>query len=354
MKALIHVVGNRPQFIKLSVLYKAIAQYGNIRQTIIHTGQHYDFQMSDIFFKELSIPAPDIIFKNPPAGNADVFIGNTSAQLQQVFQEQDEPLVIVYGDTNTTLAGALAAIRSGCLLFHVESGIRTNNPSMPEEINRVLTDRLATTNYCCTQFNYQTMQSEGYQHAINSRLLLSGDLMYDAFLKYNTPASLQSIKTTDPYILATIHRRENILSPQYLKDIIAAFNDIHKRIQVVVPLHPHTKTIINTIDIPAGFTQIEPVGYAEMNTLLKNAAYVITDSGGLSREAYFAQKKSLIIMDKPFWPEIIASECAIATATDTIIPNFEKLAHLTPDFGSRLFGSGNAADFIANDINFFL
>jgi UDP-GlcNAc3NAcA epimerase len=244
----------------------------------------------------------------------------------------------------------MAARRSNTPLFHFEAGVRTGDNAMPEEINRVLTDRMADVNYCCTSQNYQTMQAEGYGTAINSRVVLSGDLMYDAFLKI--PPSEKNIIAEKNYIACTIHRANNILSTENLSAIIDALNNIHKEIAVVMPVHPHTKKRIEEYGLQPSFNILNPVGYPEMKTFLNHSSYIITDSGGAAREAFFCEKKSVVVMTNPFWPEIIDASCSISSAPDAkqLQKAFNLLPSLEANFQSPIFGNGNAAKLIARDI----
>jgi UDP-GlcNAc3NAcA epimerase len=350
LKDILHIVGNRPQFIKLAVLYQELKNSGIASQKIIHTGQHSSPEMSGIFFNELSIARPDIILQPVNTAHPDAFIAEVNIALQEYFSVQKDSLVFVYGDTNTTLAAATAAKRTATPLFHFEAGIRTGDNGMPEEINRVLTDRLADTNYCCTHQNYQTMLAEGYGTSINSRVLETGDLMYDAFLK--VPFGEKKSFAEKNYVACTIHRVANILSKQKLSAIIEALNTIHKKIPVVMPLHPHTQKRIGEYALQPAFTILPPLGYPEMKTLLSEASFVITDSGGAAREAFFCGKRSVIVMDKPFWPEIIDASCSISSAaeTDQLLTAFDQLPLLVSNFQSPIFGRGNAAQLIATDI----
>lgn len=349
MKTILHIVGNRPQFIKLAILYREIAATGSMLQKIVHTGQHASIEMSDIFFKELSIPQPDVNLKIKN-NHADLFIAEASIALQDYFTSAGKVIVFVYGDTNTTLAAAIAARRSNTPLYHFEAGVRTGDNSMPEEINRILTDRMASVNYCCTPANYQTMLAEGYCTAINSRVVLSGDLMYDAFLKI--PAAQKKIIGETKYIASTIHRYDNIVSRQNLSSIVEGLNHIHKHIPVIMPLHPHTKKRMEEYGLQPVFATIPPLGYPEMKSFLEQSSYVITDSGGVAREAFFCQKKSVVVMDKPFWPEIIDVSCSIPSAPSIVglQKAFDRLFSLTANFQSPIFGKGNAAELIAQDI----
>jgi len=345
LKKLIHIVGNRPQFVKLAVLYNQLASQTQIQQEILHTGQHFSYDMSELFFKELNIPTPNHNF-NIQDSSANIFIAKASDALQQYFEQHKNCVALVYGDTNTTLAAAIAAKRAGINLIHFEAGVRTLDNTMPEEINRILTDRLANVNYCCTQLNTDTMLAEGYNASINTVVLNTGDLMLDAFLKIN--ASPTNIIDTNDYVACTIHRSANLSSKDNLQNIITALNSINKNIPVIMPVHPHTQKKMTDYGLKPEFTLLPALGYPSMKTFLKNSSYVITDSGGTSREAYFSQKKSLIIMDQPFWPEIINDQCSINTivSNNTIAVDFLKLDALKANFNNNIFGNGQAAQAI--------
>ena len=331
-------------------MYNELSKNENLKQQIIHTGQHFSYNMSDVFFDELKIPQPTINF-NIQNSSPFLFISEAANALQNYFLLQKNAIVFVYGDTNTTLAAAMAAKKCSLPLLHFEAGVRTYDNSMPEEANRILTDRLADVNYCCTSFNLQTMQQEGYGKSIPTETLLTGDLMLDAFLKIEP--SKQKIITEKDYVVCTIHREANLSSKENLANIINALNIINKDIQLVMPMHPHTKKRLDEYGIAATFKVLEPLGYPAMKTLLHGSNCVITDSGGTSREAYFLNKKSLIIMDKPFWPEIIEAHCSINTVAveKTIIENFNKLNSLSSNFDTAIFGNGKAAENIHEHLN---
>ncbi len=353
LKTILHIVGNRPQFIKLAILYKELAKDVGIKQKIIHTGQHYSPNMSDIFFSELQIPLPAVNF-NIQHNSPHIFIGQAAESLYNYFLTKQNAVVFTYGDTNTTLAAALASKRCSLPLIHFEAGVRTDDNSMPEETNRILTDRLAEVNYCCTEENFKCLHSEGYGQSIKSEVVLTGDLMLDAFLKI--PPAINKIIDHKKYIVCTIHREANLASKQKLTNIIAALNKIHETTPVVVPLHPHAQKRLNEYGLMANFDVLPPIGYADMKALLRGAEYIITDSGGTSREAYFLKKKSLVVMNHPFWPEIINAKCSIQTPanSEAIINNFNLLPTLEPDFTTNLFGTGNAAENIRKHLTVYL
>lgn len=306
--------------------------------------------MSDIFFSDLQIPVPDQMLQPKANGHPDQFIADTTVKLQDLLLTMPGALAIVYGDTNTTFAAALASRRTGTTLFHFEAGIRTGDESMPEEVNRILTDRLAGTNYCCTAKNYQVMLSEGYGSSIGSRVIQTGDLMYDAFLKI--PSDENDLIPEKEYIACTIHRAANILRKEKLAAIIEALNNIHREIPVVMPLHPHTQRRMMEYGLRSTFITLPPLGYPAMKSLLKHSTYIITDSGGAAREAFFSGKKSIVVMDKPFWPEILEAGCSIASraATQDIIHSYRQLPSLPSNFQNPIFGTGNAAAIIAQDL----
>ena len=343
MKSIIHIVGNRPQFIKLAVLHRELAQSALFFQKIVHTGQHFSYEMSELFFGELNIPPADINFDINNLSTAR-FIGTAADQLEQYFINAGHSIVLVYGDTNTTLAAAMAAKRANCLLVHFESGVRTGDNTMPEEINRIITDRLADINLCCTARNFATMQAEGYGSSIKSGVYLTGDLMLDAFNKLGNNINKKIVPEKN-YVACTIHRSANINNRNNLHQIIDALNEINTTLPVIFPVHPNTKKMMEKFDCRPAFKILEPHGYSAMKSLLAGADFVITDSGGTCRESYFLKKPTLIIMDKPFWPEIIAHNCALSCAAgkEGIINNFYSLADLKGDFSTAIFGDGNAA-----------
>ena len=353
MKTILHIVGNRPQFIKLAILYRELSETG-MPQKIIHTGQHSSAEMSDIFFSQLGLPEIDCSLQLQNIHSADSFISEASVSLQGYFKLKSESIVFVYGDTNTTLAAAIAAKRIGLPLFHFEAGVRTDDASMPEEINRLLTDRIANTNYCCTEKNYMRLLAEGYGNSISCNVKLTGDLMYDAFLKIPFAENKTEVAEKD-YVAATIHRAANILSKDKLTAIINGLNNIHKQICVVMPLHPHTRKRITEFGLKPEFQILDPLGYPAMKTFLSNSSYVVTDSGGAAREAFFCKKRSVIVMDHPFWPEIIEAGCSTNVSADSLLlyESFYKLPLLCPDFGKPIFGNGNAAQLIKDDILHF-
>lgn len=358
-----HIVGNRPQFIKLSLLLRAWQRRTGDRTLIIHTGQHFSDNMSAIFFNEFGIPAPDHSLQIHSLSHNEM-IGKMLVALDPVLALEKPDGVIVYGDTNTTLAGALAAKKRNIPLAHIESGIRTGKEDMPEESNRYVTDRLADLNFACTYLGMENLIREGYSTA---RVFNTGDLMLDAAMLFKDKSREESVVLRDlpfagpSFVLVTIHRAENAEDPAVLGSIIQALNIIHKQEPVVFPLHPRTRQLIDTHHIPVDFITTPPLGYMDMLALVQACRYVITDSGGLSREAFFFSKPALVVMQHPFWPEIfVHGRCLQAAALcEDILQKFQglKVGVTTPvsgmdgaggPFNSSIFGDGNAADNICD------
>lgn len=356
MKVL-YIVGNRPQFIKLAVLHHQMKNHSSVKECIIHTGQHFSADMSDIFFDELLIDIPTINL-NINSLSHIAMIGGFLEFLEPEIRKQDPDLIIVFGDTNTTLAGALAGKKLNYPVAHVEAGIRTYQEDMPEESNRYLTDRMSLFNFCCTPLGMENLINEGFGTSIQSKLVLSGDIMLDAYQQYyekfvNCTRVVDSLPVSkNNYVLSTIHRRQNTEANERLENIISALNEIHQEIKVVCPVHPNTLKKIEQCKVQPQFLTMSPLGYLDMQNLLHHSKYVITDSGGLQREAFFANKPLLILMDKPFWPEVIQNGCALNcdAQKEKIISVFAALKGLYKRNDISAFGNGIAAQTIANQL----
>jgi len=353
---IVHIVGNRPQFIKLVLLNKAL-QAGSTQNIILHSGQHFDKNMSGIFFDQLNIPMPDYTLGVNSLEHNEM-IGQMLMEIDRVLTIEKPSCVIVYGDTNTTLAGALAAKKRNIPVAHIEAGIRTMDETMPEETNRYITDRIATLNFCCTNTGVENLKKEGYfSGAIHSSVYNSGDLMLDACLHFKDialeQAKLQSeIKLQEPFVLATIHRAENTENIKSLQNIIAALNNIHQHTAVIFPMHPKTKALILQHGISITFNMLDAMGYFDMLALAQKCTSVITDSGGLSRESFFLKKPTLVLMKKPFWPEIfVHGNCMQSEAnTEEIVMKYQLLLSADKSFKIDVFGNGKAAENISNII----
>lgn len=353
VKRLITIVGARPQFIKAATLSRAFSKIG-INESIIHTGQHFDENMSDIFFDEMEIPLP--MYRLDVNGlSHGAMTGRMIEGIETILLKDRPEGVVVYGDTNSTLAGAIAASKLHIPVIHIEAGLRSFNMKMPEEINRILTDRISSVLFCPTQTAASNLQNERFA-GYPVKIFTNGDVMYDAALYYAARAENKSEILTrlklEKFIVATIHRQENTDIQERIEGILQGLNLVNKSIPVVVPLHPRTKQKLEQSSIKPEFTIIPPVGYFDMIMLLKNCEIVITDSGGVQKEAYFFEKYCVTLRDQTEWVELIdnnfntlvgADPEAIQSACRTFLSRNKK-------FDLQLYGNGNAAAIAAEEI----
>ena len=341
MIKVLHIVGARPQFIKLGPLYTEMKNNG-FDQSILHTGQHYDQNMSDVFFDELNIPKPDynLNIHNLPHG---AMTGRMIEQIETILLKTKYDYVIVYGDTNSTLAGAIAAKKLNLKIIHIEAGVRNHDNTMPEEVNRVLTDHISDLLFCVTKLGVTNLINEGLD---TNKIYNVGDLMLDSALMYNN-TNIQD----NNYILVTCHRASNT-TKNNLTNIINSLNILSKSYNIIFPVHPRTRNIIDKFNIKCNFKTHDPVGYYDLIDLVKKCRYVLTDSGGLIREAYFFKKPSLTLLSEPVWPELIDSGVSSNCIPDTnvILNSFDKLKNKTITYTSGILGNGNARKNIVNII----
>ncbi len=338
------IVGARPQFVKAAVISRAIARFnqqngqGHMQEVLIHTGQHYHGKMSDLFFQELELPEPryNLGIHHERHG---AMTGRMIEALEDLFFRERPDVVVVYGDTNSTLAGALAASKLGIPIAHVEAGMRSFIREMPEEINRVVTDSLSTFLFCPTETSMRNLEREGMEVSPSREFLRlpdmrdrrqgivikTGDVMFDAFLHYRWMAKARSRilgrigSPKGQYILATVHRAENTDNQERLSAILDALNALAREFPVVWPLHPRTEKALKGIDmrISPDILLLEPLGYLDMITLETHASLIVTDSGGVQREAYFSQVPCVILREETEWPELIEAGCSILAGADT-------------------------------------
>jgi UDP-GlcNAc3NAcA epimerase len=347
MKKILTIIGARPQFIKAAPLSKAIGEIKNFEEIILHTGQHFDEKMSDIFFNEMKIPLPKYRF-NINNLNHGAMTGLMLKEIETVLLTEKPDLVIVFGDTNSTLAGALAAKKLHLKVAHVEAGLRSFNNEMPEEINRILTDRISDYAFCPSEQSVQNLKNEGYDN-FNTEVVRTGDIMLDAMMMFADIAEEHSkiIDTVgrEPYVLATIHRAENTNDLSRLSSIISALESINNKIKIILPLHPRTQKIMVQAGIRTNLTIIEPVGYFDMLTLIKNCAWVMTDSGGLQKEAYFMKKFCITLRDQTEWVELTrcGANILVGADTDLIIQQSLKIAETVFDLPAGLYGNGQVS-----------
>lgn len=352
MIKILSIVGARPQFVKAAALSREIANNAGIEETIVHTGQHFDIKMSDIFFDEMQIPKPKYNLEINSLSHG-AMTGRMLESIENIILKEKPSLVLVYGDTNSTLAGALAAKKLHVKVGHVEAGLRSFNMKMPEEINRILTDRISDFLFCPTDMAIENLRNEGFD-SMNCQIIKTGDVMLDAAYFYARQSQekstiLKELKL-EKFAICTIHRAENTDDLSRLQSIISALNKINQKVKVILPIHPRTKTAIETNNIKVEFNLIDPVGYFDMIELLKNCSLVFTDSGGLQKEAFFFEKKCITMRDQTEWVELVAGGFNVLTGADEarILTAFDLMANRKSDFKINLYGNGTAAKVIVD------
>ena len=354
MSKIVTIVGARPQFIKAAMVSRVLRE--KVEEVLIHTGQHYDHNMSQLFFDEMNIPIPEYNLGISGGSHAEM-TGKMMISIESILQKEKPDGVLVYGDTNSTLAGALAAAKLYIPVFHVEAGTRTHCDTNPEEINRICTDHISKKLYACTEENMMELCKEG----LADRSLLTGDLMYDAFVEYSEYQSVENIeflslyggkvKIDSDYYYLTCHREENTHDDANLLGILRTLNELDAI--TIYPVHPRNKeraiklcqtNSLNRIAL------IEPVGYLESLALVKGCHAVVTDSGGLQREAFFAKKKCVTVLDFPVWTETMIGErnSLVHPVKDEIVAALNKVQIIDDDY--LPFGNGDAKSIIVNSI----
>lgn len=356
---LMTVVGARPQFIKAAVVSRALAAHEGLAEEIVHTGQHYDRNMSQTFFDELSIPEPAVNLGIAGGTHAEM-TARMLVALEHEMLARKPDAVLLYGDTNSTLAGALAAAKLHIPVMHVEAGARTRSMTNPEEINRICTDHVSSLLLACTEQNMENLNAEG----LGGRSVFVGDPMYDAFLLYAKRArkpELRSIsdnallEVPEGFYYATCHREENTGDDDVLESLLSAFEALDR--PVVYPVHPRVKGRVRAIAERMGLDNIllcQPVGYLESIWLVSHAAQVITDSGGLQREAFFAGVKCTTLLPFEVWPETMVGNRNLLAdpSTESIRRAMGRAQVIDDDY--RPFGDGNAAGRIADEIERYI
>jgi UDP-N-acetylglucosamine 2-epimerase len=311
---IVDIVGARPQFIKLAPILRAIVKHNQkrpecpIQEVLVHTGQHYDYEMSQVFFDELGLKSPDYHL-GVGSGSHGYQTGEMLKRIEEVLIKEKPDMVMVYGDTNTTLAGALAAAKLHIPVAHVEAGLRSFNREMPEEINRVLTDHISDFLFCPTQTAVENLRREGIEKGV----YLVGDVMYDAVLLYLDLAEKKSeimerlgLKPKS-YALVTVHRAENTDQPERLRSIFEGLERVAEEgLPVILPLHPRTRKQLNALGIHTKEVQVlDPVSYLDMLVLEKNARVILTDSGGVQKEAFFFRVPCVTLREETEWVETV-------------------------------------------------
>ena len=358
MKKILTVLGARPQFIKASAVSRAIAQTSDLSEVMVHTGQHFDANMSDVFFAELGMKKPDY-FLDIHGGTHGAMTGRMLAEVEQVLLKEKPDVVLVYGDTNSTLAGALAAAKLHIPVAHVEAGLRSFNMAMPEEINRILTDRISRWLFTPTKTASANLLREGFQER---NIIEVGDVMYDVALHHGSRVQAGtglmekfSLRENN-YVLATVHRAENTDHTSRLSVIVDALIATAQTLPVVWPLHPRTRAILETArkidELAKTVILIDPIGYLDMIQLEKFAALVVTDSGGVQKEAFFYNIPCVTLRDETEWVELVE------TGWNRLAPpsNSESVSlSIRRALGSigrhlKSYGNGDAAIKIANKL----
>lgn len=363
MKKIVTVLGARPQFIKASVVSHAIAQTHGLSEVLVHTGQHFDANMSEVFFAELGTPRPDY-FLDIHGGTHGAMTGRMLAEVEQVLFHEKPDAVLVYGDTNSTLAGALAAVKLHIPVAHVEAGLRSFNMAMPEEVNRILTDRVSRWLFTPTEAAAQHLQREGFKP---EQIYPVGDVMYDVALHHGkrvqagTGLMAQLGLSPKGYVLATVHRAENTDHPERLAFIVDALIATAQQLPVVWPMHPRTRSVLQKCgkldDLAAKVHVIDPVGYLDMVQLEKFAALIATDSGGVQKEAFFYQVPCVTLRDETEWVELVeagwnrlAAPVSFSSVSDAIASALNSQGALVQPYGKG-FAANEIVDTLMKEMN---
>jgi len=377
MLKIVTIIGARPQIIKAAALSRAIKNSFSkeITEIIVHTGQHYDANMSQIFFDELGIPAPDYNL-NVGSGSHGKQTAIMLTGIEEILLKEKPDAIVLYGDTNSTLAGGIAASKIHVPVVHIEAGLRSFSKAMPEEVNRIICDHVSTLLFSPTKTGYENLIREGFNKdatepysADNPKIYHCGDVMYDNSLYFSAVSEnktniLQKLKLEqNEFILATIHRNNNTDEPDRLNALFKSLQDISVKhnLVVVLPLHPRTAKLLETnldkelysnIQSNTKFRIIEPASFLEMIALEKNCRLVMTDSGGVQKEAFYFEKPCVILRPETEWVEL--EECGAAIVTDAdekrIKDAFEKLISKTDLKFPKLYGDGKAAEFICGEL----
>lgn len=357
MKKIVSIVGARPQFIKAAAVSRIVAGHPAGRECLVHTGQHYDSNMSDVFFAELGIPQPHY---NLAVGSAShgAQTGRMLEAIETVLLQELPDWVLIYGDTNSTLAGAIAAAKLHIPVAHVEAGLRSFNRAMPEEINRILADHASTVLFAPTRTAVEHLRSEGVDAA---KIVLSGDVMYDAARHFHGRAIEDStvLETLGlrrkHFVLATVHRAENTDDPARLAVILGALGALAGEARVVLPLHPRTRASIAKagLVLPEGLVCIDPVGYLDMVMLEEASRLVVTDSGGVQKEAFFFKVPCVTLRDETEWTELVDAgwnRLLPPRALDEVVAGLRAAlaAEAPAHWPADLYGTGAAAQLIVD------
>ncbi|MBK7818121.1 MAG: UDP-N-acetylglucosamine 2-epimerase (non-hydrolyzing) [Bacteroidia bacterium] len=374
---IVTIIGARPQIIKAAALSRAIKDHfaGKITEVIVHTGQHYDENMSNVFFDELGIPQPNYNL-NVGSGSHGKQTASMISGIEEILLKEKPNAIVLYGDTNSTLAGAVAASKIHIPVVHIEAGLRSFSKAMPEEVNRIMCDHVSTLLFSPTITGYNNLVKEGFKEknaapysADNPKIYQSGDVMYDNSMHFSAVAEQKTNVITanklqkGKFILATIHRNNNTDEPLRLNSLFGSLNDISNEngLDILLPLHPRTSKLLETnldanllkaVKANAKFKIIAPASFLEMIALEKNCAMVMTDSGGVQKEAFYFEKPCIILRPETEWVELVECGAAIVTDADEarIKTAFKKLYSASNLSYPKFYGDGKAAQFICGEM----
>lgn len=342
------IVGARPQFVKAAAFSRKLKELTNWQEVIVHTGQHFDSNMSEVFFTEMEIPEPQYRLEVNRLERL-AMIEKMQTGIGAILDKEEPQLVLVYGDTNSTFAGARAAKAKGVKLAHVEAGLRSYNLEMPEEHNRVETDRLSDILFVPSPNAEKNLLKEGLREG--KKVFNVGDIMHDAVRHYSANIDRrlsQNLHAHQQYVLLTLHRAENTDNPKVLENLVYIVNEIARRLPVVLPVHPRTRQKLEKMLVPINTTIIDPVGYFDMLNLIKQSNLVITDSGGLQKEAFYLNKYCITLRTETEWTELVelGVNKVCGADIDLAMDAFEEFMHLPfPEVDSP-YGNGHTADSI--------
>lgn len=341
---ILSIIGARPQFVKEAIIQNEIKKYDDIEEIVVHTGQHYDDNMSGVFFEVLNMKKPDYNLGIKASSHGEM-TGKMLIELEKIMMKEMPDIVLLYGDTNSTLAGAITASKLKIKIGHIEAGLRQEPRDMPEEINRVLTDRISTYLFAPSNLGIENLKKEGMIKGV----YFTGDAMYDIYLKMKPKFDYSLIEELNlkknDYVMMTMHRDFNVDIPKKLEKILKDVDRLSKEIKVVLPIHPRTKKRIRQFgfeDLISNLMVIEPIDYLKLMGLTENCFKVITDSGGFQKEAYFSEKQAVIIMPDTSWRELTDCGFNVLTKEDKIYDNV--MSANKGDYIKDIYGDGKASE----------
>jgi UDP-N-acetylglucosamine 2-epimerase (non-hydrolysing) len=341
---ILSIIGARPQFVKEATIQSEINKFDDVQEIVVHTGQHYDENMSGVFFEVLNMKKPNYNLGIKASKHGEM-TGKMIIELEEIMLREKPDVVLLYGDTNSTLAGAIAASKLKIKIAHIEAGLRQEPKDMPEETNRVLTDRISDYLFAPSNLGIENLNKEGIAEGV----YFTGDVMYDVFLRMKPKFDYSMMKEINlkknEYIMMTMHRDFNVDIPKKLEKILKDVNRLSKEIKVILPIHPRTRKRIQEFgleQLTSNITIIEPIDYLKLMGLTENCYKVITDSGGYQKEAYFLGKQAIIIMPDTGWRELTDCGLNVLTDEDKIYDNIMNTKEV--DYIENIYGDGTAAE----------